>query len=166
MIAETLVGTLIGGLLRLAPEGLRFWESSKEKTHELAMAQLNLQTMELQAKHQMDFRRMDGDIQLAAADIQALVDGNKAQASMMLNTGVQWLDALINGMNAAMRPTLVYYYALMYALVKVAVFYTYLGDGVDWTASMKLLWNTEDSAVWASICSYVFLDRTLRHKKS
>ena len=165
MIAETLLGTALGGLLRLLPEGLKFWQSKKDSDHEFRMAQLNLQTMELQAKHQMDFRRMDGDIQLAAAEIQALVDHNKAQATMMLNTGVRWLDAAVNGMNAAMRPTLVYYYAAMYALVKVAVFYTYLGDGVDWAESMKLLWNTEDSAVWASICSYVFLDRTLRHKK-
>jgi len=165
MIVESLVGTLLGGLLRLAPEGLRFWESSKEKNHELEMAKLNLQTMELQAKHQMDFRRMDGDIQLAAADLQALVEGNKAQASMMLNTGVRWLDAAVNGMNAAMRPTLVYYYAAMYALVKVAVFYTYLGDGVDWASSMKLLWNTEDSAVWASILGYVFLDRSLGKRR-
>lgn len=165
MIAETLIGTALGGLLRLVPEGLRFWESKKNADHEFRMAQLNLQTLELQAKNQMDFRRLDGDIQLAAADIQALVEGNKAQASMMLATGVKWLDAAINAMNAAMRPALVYYYAAMYALVKVAVFYTYLGDGVDWAESMKLLWNTEDSAVWASICSYVFLDRTLRKGK-
>ena len=164
MIVESLVGTLIGGLLRLVPEGLKFWQSSKDSDHEFRMAQVNLQTMELQAKHRMDLRRVDGEIELAAADIQALVEGNKAQASMMLNTGVKWLDAGINAMNAAMRPTLVYYYAAMYALVKIAVFYTYLGDGVDWAESMKLLWNTEDSAVWASILGYVFLDRTLRHK--
>lgn len=165
MIVESLVGTIVGGLLRLVPEGLKFWESSKNADHEYRMGQLNLQQMELQAKNKMDFRRLDGDIELAAADINALVEGNKAQASMMLNTGVRWLDALINGMNAAMRPTLVYYYMLMYALVKVAVFYTYLGDGVDWAESMKLLWGVEDSTVWASICSYVFLDRTLRKGK-
>jgi hypothetical protein len=165
MVVETLLGTALGGLLRLVPEGLRFWSDTKDKAHELAMAELNLRTMELQAKNQMDFRRLDGDIQLAAADIQALVEGNKAQASMMLNTGVRWLDAGINALNASMRPVMVYYYMLMYAAVKAAVFYTYLGDGVDWAASMKLLWNAEDAAVWASIASFVFLDRTLRKGK-
>lgn len=164
MIAETLVGTLLGGVLRLVPEGLKFWESKDDKKHELAMAELNLRTLELQAKNQMDFRRLDGDISLAAADINALVEANKAQAAMVVNTGIKWVDALIVGLNALMRPVLVYYYAAMYAAVKVAVFCTYLTDGVNWKDSMLILWGPEDASVWASICAYVFLDRTLRKK--
>lgn len=165
MIAETLIGTLLGGVLRLVPEGLKFWEGKKSQDHEYRMGQLNLETLKFQAQSKVDLRRVEGETAITTADIQALVDANKAQASMVINTGIKWVDALIVAMNALMRPTIVYYYAAMYALVKLAVYVTYLSDGVDWATSMQLLWNTEDSAVWASILGYVFLDRTLRGRR-
>lgn len=162
MIAETLLGTVVGGVLRLLPEGLKFWQAKKDSDHEYRMAQLNLETMKLQAQSQLDLKRVEGETAITTADIQALMEANKAQASMVVNTGIRWVDALIVSMNSLMRPTLVYYYAAMYAAVKLAVYVTYLADGTDWAASMQLLWSTEDSAVWASILGYVFLDRTLR----
>jgi hypothetical protein len=165
MIVESLIGTALGGLLRLLPEGLKFWEGKKSQDHEYRMGQLSLEQLKFQAQSQLDLRRVESETTIAAADIQALMEANKAQASMVINTGIKWVDAIIVAMNALMRPTIVYYYAAMYALVKVAVFYTYLGDGVDWKASMIVLWSNEDMAVWASIMSYVFLDRSLRKQR-
>ena len=165
MIVESLIGTALGGLLRLLPEGLKFWEGKKSQDHEYRMGQLSLEQLKFQAQSTLDLRRVESETTIAAADIQALMEANKAQASMVINTGVKWVDAIIVSLNALMRPTIVYYYAAMYALVKVAVFYTYLGDGVDWKASMIVLWSNEDMAVWASIMSYVFLDRSLRKQR-
>jgi hypothetical protein len=162
MIVESLVGTIVGGVLRLIPEGLKFWESKKDADHEFRMAQLSLDTMKFQASAGMDLKRQEGLNAREAGELQALIEGNKSQTAMVVNTGIKWVDAFIISANAMMRPTMVYYYMGMYALVKVAVFYTYLGDGIDWKSSMILLWSTEDSAVWASIASFVFLDRTLR----
>lgn len=164
MIVESLVGTIVGGVLRLLPEGLKFWQSKKDSDHEFRMAQLNLETMKFQATAALDVKRLDAEQAITVKDIDSLIEGNKQQASMVVNTGVRWIDAFIVSANALMRPTMVYYYMAMYALVKIATYYTYLGDGLDWMASMKLLWSTEDSAVWASIASFVFLDRTLRRK--
>jgi hypothetical protein len=126
------------------------------------MAQLNLESLKFQAQAGVDLKRLEGQQALDTNEIQALIEANKAQASMVIQTGIKWADAIIVGLNALMRPTIVYYYALMYAMVKVAVFYTYLGDGVDWKDSMIVLWSTQDMAVWASIMSYIFLDRSLR----
>lgn len=164
MIVESLLGTIIGGALRLLPEGLKFWEGKKSQDHEFRMAQLSLEQLKFQAQSQLDLRRVESETTIAAADIQALMEANKAQASMVINTGVKWVDAIIVALNALMRPTIVYYYALMYGLVKVAVFSTYLNDGVDWKESMIVLWSAEDMAVWASIMAYIFLDRSLRKK--
>lgn len=162
MIAETLLGTAVGGLLRLLPEGLKFWEGKKSQDHEYRMGQLNLETLKLQAQSQLDLRRVEGETAITTADIQALMEANKAQASMVINTGIKWADALIVGLNALMRPSMVYFYMLMYAAVKLATYQTYLADGVDWKDSMLVLWSDNDASVWASIAAYVFLDRTLR----
>lgn len=164
MIVESLLGTIVGGILRLLPEGLQFWKNKTDADHEYRLAQLNFESLKFQAEKSLDIKRLDSEMTLAAGELQALIEGNKSQTSMLAHTGIKWVDAVIVGANAMMRPYLVYFYASMYAAVKVAIYYTYLGDGLDWKQGMMLLWNTEDSAVWASICSYVFLDRTLRKK--
>jgi len=157
MIAETLIGTALGGLLRLLPEGLQFWKASKDSDHEFRMAQLNLETLKEQAKHQMDFRRLDGDIQLQAADIEALVEGTKAQGQL---SGIKWIDAV----NQSVRPVTTFYFLGLYGLTKLAVYVTYISGGAPWNDSVQRIWSVDDSAVLASIIAYWFLDRTLRKR--
>ena len=158
MIVESLVGTIVGGLLRLLPEGLKFWQSKKDSDHEYRMAQLNFDSLKFQAEKSIDLKRLDGEIQMSTGELQAIIEGNKVQGTQV---GIKWVDAL----NQSVRPVLTYYYATMYAMVKLAVYCTYLTDGIDWKQSMIMLWSPDDMAVWASIVSFFFLDRTLRKSR-
>lgn len=76
---ETLLGTLFGGLFRLAPEALKWLDRKDERTHELAMFDKQLEADRLkgdQAIAQINAQEVRRDSPLVAAlsEILGLTD--------------------------------------------------------------------------------------------
>ena len=96
---ETMLGTLFGGLFRMAPEVLKWMDRKDERAHELAMFDKQLEADKQRGQIAIDQINAQADASIGAAEVQAIIEATKAQA---VQTGIKWVDAL----NALVRPVL------------------------------------------------------------
>src|SRR5438552_3139076 len=105
VVMFTLLGTLFGGLFRLAPEALRIVDKKNEMAHEVLMFDKQLEADKLRATAVQQLEQTKGDNAINLADAQAMIEAVKAQGTP---TGVKWVDAV----NATVRPFLTYWWGV------------------------------------------------------
>lgn len=156
----TLLGTLFGGLFRLAPEVLKFMDKKNERQHELDMLDKQIEADKLKAQAAQQLAETQGATALGLADVQAIVAATQAQATQ---TGIKWVD----GASALVRPLLTYWWCVilytaalaaeMYALIFVTKLPAY--------QAILSVWGEDEKAIVSSIISFWFVDRALRKRK-
>lgn len=155
---ETLLGTLFGGLFRMAPEVLKWLDRKDERRHELAMFDKNLEADKLKADSAKQLAEIEAAKGLGLAEIQALIEGAKAQA---VQTGIRWVD----GLNSLVRPVLTFYWCIvLYTGALVSQYVALVGEGKTNTEAVLSIFGPQEKAIVASMMAYWFLDRTLRRK--
>ena len=153
---ETLVGTLFGGLFRMAPEILKWVDRKDERKHELSMFEKQLQADTLKGNQALEQINANAAAAMGAGEIQALIEATKAQAKQ---TGIKWVD----GLNSLMRPLITFWWVVvLYTTALVAQFFFLIDSGADVTQAVLTLWGVEEKALVASIISFWFVDRSLR----
>src|SRR5258707_11021818 len=115
----TILGAVFGGLLRLAPEVLKFFTQKADQAHELAMIDRQAALAEKQAGWNMAAAAQQGQITLDGVGIQALIEGIKAQGQL---TGIKWVDAV----SQTVRPFITYWWMWLFTAVKAALLTTFL----------------------------------------
>ena len=155
---ETLVGTLLGGLFRLAPEVLKWFDRANERKHELAMFDKQLEADKLKATAAETLAKIEADRGMGIAEINALIEATKAQAT---RTGIRFVD----GINALMRPTITFWWVIvLYTAALVAQYVVLVDGGAGHIAAILKLWGPDEKAIVASIIAFWFVDRSLRKK--
>ena len=153
---ETLVGTLFGGLFRMAPEILKWVDRKDERKHELAMFDKQLQADTLKGDQAVALTNAQAAATIGAAEVQAIIEATQAQAKQ---TGIKWVD----GLNSLMRPIITFWWVVvLYTVALVAQFLFLIDSGTDVTQAVLALWGVEEKALVASIVSFWFVDRSLR----
>lgn len=156
----SLLGTLFGGLFRLAPAVMEFFDKKDERKHELAMLDKQLAVDAARAQQNMDLASLQGSIDLDKLDVTALTEAVKIQGQL---TGVKWVD----GLNALMRPLITFWWVIvLYTAALAAEFYTlwYMSNEPVAKAIMGVF-GEDEKAIAASIISFWFVDRALRKRK-
>lgn len=156
----SLLGTLFGGLFRLAPAVMEFFDKKDERKHELAMLDKQLAVDAARAQQNMDLASLQGSIDLDKLDVTALTEAVKIQGQL---TGVKWVD----GLNALMRPLITFWWVIvLYTAALGAEFYTlwFLSNEPVAKAIMGVF-GEDEKAIAASIISFWFVDRALRKRK-
>lgn len=152
MILESLFGGALGGLLRLAPEVLKWLDRRGERSHELAMQELTLRSLQVQG----EFAMREAEIQRAqsfdAGALQALSEAVRAQAQP---SGVRWVDAF----SQLVRPGVTFCLFGLYALARVAAFFVAIQQGQPVLVTLSAVWNEADAAMLASCLNFWFLGR-------
>ena len=151
---ETLLGGLLGGAFRLAPEILKWLDRNGERSHELSMQDKALEFEKLRGAQRMGEIGASADAALNTGAIEALRDAVVAQARP---SGVKWVDAL----STSVRPTVTYLFVLMYVGVKLSTFVGSANAGVGFGAALVAAWTAADQALLSGILNYWFLNRTL-----
>jgi len=149
---ETLLGGLLGGIFRLAPEMLRWLDRKGERGHELAMQDKALEFEKLRGAQRMQEIGASADAAWNTGALEALKEAVAGQARQ---SGVRWVDAL----SSSVRPILTYWFMALYCAAKMALFVASLRAGLDWTAAATLSWTPADQALWASVLNFWFLGR-------
>lgn len=153
---ESLIGSLLGGLFRLAPEVMQWIDKKDERKHELAMFDKQLEADKQRAAAAQELTETQGSITLESADIQAIVDATKIQGQQ---TGVKWVDAF----NSLIRPMLaLQWLILLWPAVVVAGFLYSVKFGTDPLVAVKAAFGPDEKAMAASIASFWLVDRSLR----
>jgi len=154
----TLLSMLGGGLFRLLPELIALFKGRQDADHEYRMTQLQLEIDKARAGQQIDLAHAQAEIAANAADMAAMVEALKAQATP---TGIAWVDAL----SASVRPVLTYWWCLvLYTIAKIIAIVVAFKAGVPLGAFAAILVTAFDEQVIGSIFAFWFVDRALRKR--
>ena len=150
---ETLLGGLLGGAFRLAPEILKWLDRKGERSHELAMQDKALEFEKLRGAQRMAEIGASADAAWNTGAIDALRDAVRTQGE---KTGVRWADAL----SSSVRPVITYWLMGLYCSAKTVAFVAAITAGEGWGTAVQHAWTEADQALWAGVLNFWFLSRT------
>jgi hypothetical protein len=154
---ETLLGGVFGGVLRLAPEALKFFDQKNERKHELAMLEAEMRFA--QVKGEIAMRQTEA--QMTMAEVDAISQAFKEQSATAQAAG-----KIVAGISALVRPFVTYLFVIAYASVKVAAFLIALEQNGDWKLVLTTMWGVDDMAVFNMILSFWFVGRVYERTRS
>jgi len=157
---ETLLGGLLGGVFRLAPEAFKMLDAKNERKHELSMQDKALEFEKVRGSQRMEEIRAQEDSNWATGALDALKAGIEAQGKP---SGVAWVDAL----NSLIRPLIALQWViLLYPAVLIASFVLSVEAGTSALVALQAVFGPEEKAVCAGILNFFFVgrvfDRALR----
>lgn len=148
---ETLLGGLLGGAFRLAPEFIKCLDRNSERTHELAMQDKALEFEKLRGASRMaELGSVD-----SAWNTGALETLRESIAAQNQRSGIRWADAL----SISVRPVLTYWFMALYCTAKTVMFSAAFTAGAHWQSAAVLAWTEADQALWAAVLNFWFIGR-------
>jgi len=147
---ETLLGGVFGGLLRLAPEALKFFDAKNERGHELKMLEAEMKFAQVKGEIAMK----QTEAQMTMAEVGAIEQAFKEQSATAQAAG-----SVVAAISALVRPLTTYLFISAYAAVKVAAFLIALEQNGDWKQVATTIWGADDMAVLNMIISFWFVGR-------
>jgi hypothetical protein len=149
---ETLLGGLLGGAFRLAPELLKWVDRKGERGHELLMQDKALEFEKLRSAQRL--AEMGSSVESAwnTGALEALKESISAQGRP---SGVRWADAL----STTVRPVITYWFMGLYCAVKTATFVATMHTGIDGATAVQMAWTEADQALWAGVLNFWFIGR-------
>lgn len=156
LVGGGIFGSLLGGLFRLAPEVLKFFDKKNEREHELKM--FDRQCELEQVRGQMKLAEI-GAQRDAAIDTGVLEAFNSAiqQQTEMVKAAGGWAAKL----SASVRPVMTYYLLLMYGVVKTCFMVMAFQNGEPLADAITKNWTTDDMALLTGVINYWMIDRSL-----
>lgn len=141
---EALLGGLLGPLVRMIPEVLKFMDRKDERAHELAMQAANLEADKARYSAQLATAQLEADSAQYTTAVGAL---QKALEGQFQLTGNKWID----GLNMSVRPVITYAFFSLYAGVKLELLYT--------GSTLAQIWGPEDMGLFSGILGFYFMGR-------
>jgi hypothetical protein len=154
-----LLGSIFGGLFRLAPEVLKFFDRKNERQHELKMFE---QQCQLEAQRGAQKLQEIGAQHAMAVDTGVLDAFGAAiqQQTEMAKAAGGWVASL----SASVRPVVTYWILLVWTLVHLWFGWTSYRAGMDPTEVFKQVMSADFAALVGGILNYYFLNRTLEKR--
>jgi hypothetical protein len=149
---ETLLGGLLGGVFRLAPEVLKWLDRKGERGHELSMQDKALEFEKIRGAQRMSEIGAAAD---AAWNLGAIDTLREAVAAQGQRSGVRWADAL----SISVRPVITYWFMALYCAAKTAAFLSSVEHGMHWGDAVVMAWTDADQALWAGVLNFWFMGR-------
>jgi len=144
-----IISTVFGGLLRLAPELMAFFDKKNERKHELDMQDKAMEFEKLRGANRM--AEMNVDLEKATLDAIG-----KVSAAQMQPTGIRWADAI----NVLVRPAITYFFFALYCGVKIAAIVAVMRAGDNFLAALPQIWNPDaDMGMLGTILGFWFVGR-------
>jgi len=158
LLSGGLLGSIFGGLFRLAPEVLKFLDKKNERAHELSMFQLQTDLEKLRGEFRMEEKYVDYSIQ----QMDTIKAAFQEQAETAKAAG--WFVAAIS---ALVRPGITWALFFMYATVKAAALVIAFQTGADWTEVVSKCWDEDDFGVFTMCITFWFVGRSVeKYQKS
>ena len=156
MLSGGILGSIFGGVFRLAPEVLKWMDKKNERAHELNMF-----------KFQCDLEQQRGAQKLAeiGAQREAAIDVGvmnafqsaiEQQATMVKAAG-GWVASL----SASVRPVVTYWVLFVWSFIHVWFAWNAWLAGAPAVEVFKTMMTPDFSALLSGTINYWFLDRTL-----
>ena len=157
LLGGGLLGSIFGGIFRLAPEILKFLDKKNERQHELSMFQLQTDLEKMRGEFKMEEKYVDYSIQ----QMDTIKAAFQEQAETAKAAG--WFVAAIS---ALVRPGITWALFFMYAAVKAAALVIAFKTGADWTEVISKCWDEDDFGVFTMCITFWFVGRSLERYKA
>jgi hypothetical protein len=155
---EALLGGIIGGVFRLAPELLKLVNGLADRRHELAVLTLQVERDQAARADRLTEIGAQAEAAFDQKALSALLEGVRGQGRL---TGVAWIDAV----SQTVRPFLTYWWMALYSVFKAAVFLQLWASQGDWKDAVTYVWTASDMGVLSAVINFWFLDRVIRLRK-
>ena len=150
-IGSGLLGSLFGGLFRLAPEVLKFFDKKEDRKHELSMLDKQLEFEKLKGSIRIEEKYVDYSV----AELQALEAAFNQQAAAD-SKAYKWVASL----SALVRPGITIIIFALYVAFKLTLLFN--GIQTEGWNNILMLWGNEDWAMLNLILSYYFINRSIQ----
>ena len=156
ILSGGILGSVFGGLFRMAPEVLKFFDKKNERQHELAMfaRQCELETLRGQQKLAEIGAQREAAIDVGVMD--AFQSAIEQQATMVKAAG-GWAASL----SASVRPVVTYWVLFVWSFIHVWFAWNSWVTGAPPVEVFKIMMSPDFSALLAGTINFWFLDRTL-----
>ena len=159
MALEAIVGSIVGGALRIAPEILGFLDKKNERKHEIALGEQQYRVAELQFRTQREIKDLDVEQSQFVSAMEALKAGIEAQGK---STGIKWVDAI----SSLVRPSVTAWIFALYSGVKIAQVKVALAANSDMMQAILATWSSNDEAMLSSIIMFWFVGRVWKSRQT
>jgi len=157
MLGGGLLGSIFGGLFRLAPEVLKWLDRKDERGHELKMFSLQTDLEKMRGEYRMEEKYVD----FSKANIDAIGEAFKQQAEADKNA-YKWVASI----SALVRPGITWLLFGLYTAVKIVTIMYAVNSGLPAIQIMQEIWTTDDFSMLMMILTFWFLGRSLEKRES
>ncbi len=156
VLSGGILGSIFGGLFRMAPEVLKYFDKKNERIHELNMfaRQCELETLRGQMKLAEIGAQREAAIDVGVMD--AFQSAIEQQATMVKAAG-GWAASL----SASVRPVVTYWVLFVWSFIHVWFAWNAWITGAPPVEVFKIMMSPDFSALLAGTINFWFLDRTL-----
>ena len=156
LLGGGILGSLLGGVFRLAPEVMKFFDKKNERQHELKMFEQQCQLETLRGNQKMAEIGAQREATVDAGVMDAFNSAIEQQTEMVKAAG-GWVASL----SASVRPVMTYYLLAMYGATKMAAMMLAYYHGQALTEVLAKSWGSDDMALLTGVINYWMIDRSL-----
>ena len=159
ILSGGLFGGVIGGLFRLAPEVLKYFDKKSEREHELAM--FNRQCELEQIRGQQKLAEIGANRE-AAIDV-GVMDAFQAAINQQTEM-VKAAGGLAAKLSASVRPVVTYWIMALWSFIHLWFAWQAHRAGAPPEVVFKTMMTVDFCALVSGTINYWFLDRTLKQR--
>ena len=152
ILESSIIGSIFGGVFRLAPEIIKVFDRANERKQELKMFELSTELEKVKGDYKVEEKYVDYSVaQMQAIQAAAEAEGKIASKSY------KWVTAAV----ALVRPAITYAMFALYLIVKFTFIITGLSSGTDWATVVASNWTNDDWGVLTMILTFHFVGRPI-----
>lgn len=159
LLSGGIFGSLLGGIFRLAPEVLKFFDKKNERNHELLMFQRQCDLEQIRGQQKL---AEIGAARDAAIDVGVMDAFNAAinQQAEMAKAAGGWAASL----SASVRPVVTYWVIALWSFVHLWYAWNAWINGAPPKEVFMTMMTADFMALVSGTINYWFLDRTLKQR--
>ena len=159
LLSGGIFGSLIGGIFRLAPEVLKFFDKKNERQHEMAMFSRQCELEQLRGQQKLAEIGAERDKAIDSGVMDAFNAAINQQAEMAKAAG-GWAASL----SASVRPVVTYWVILLWSFVHLWFAWNAWLSGAEPREVFNTMMTADFMALVSGTINYWFLDRTLKQR--
>jgi len=159
LLSGGIFGSLLGGIFRLAPEVLKFFDKKNERQHEMAMFSRQCELEQLRGQQKLAEIGAERDKAIDTGVMDAFNAAINQQAEMAKAAG-GWAASL----SASVRPVVTYWVILLWSFVHIWFAWNAWLSGAEPREVFNTMMTADFMALVSGTINYWFLDRTLKQR--
>lgn len=159
LVSGGLFGGLLGGIFRLAPEVLKYFDKKSEREHELAMFNRQCELEQLRGQQRLAEIGAQRDAAIDVGVMDAFQAAINQQTEMVKAAG-----GFAAKLSASVRPVVTYWIMALWSFIHLWFAYQAHKAGASPEVVFKTMMTVDFCALVSGTINYWFLDRTLKQR--